>query len=426
MSTPVAHLGVIFPGNNESTIWRHPDSRSFIEVDTFVDFAREAERGGFDFLFLAERLGIRGAGGRVHEHLAAGRPDNLTILAALARATSRLGLVATLNTTFNDALTLSRQLATLDQLSGGRAAWNIVTTETVGSNFSTGNYLAHDDRYARATEIVELVRTLWRSSPGQPVQHEGVYQSYTGTPGLDRSPQGEPVLVQAGASADGRAFAARYADVVFTNSGGDADRARAFRADLHRRAAEEGRDPSSVLVLPEFGYAIGATEAEAEEQARYLTDLKVSPLFAKAWLEDIWRRRFDDLDVDGPLPAEDPVPDAGAPEDDRFAVRTAVTLAERAAGYRALAEDHGFSIRQLVAHLKRSSLFAGTPDTIADEIERWVTSGASDGFILSPPVIVDSLTQFVDHVVPRLRDRGLLRDGYPGATLRDHLGLAAV
>ncbi|NKY33514.1 NtaA/DmoA family FMN-dependent monooxygenase [Nocardia speluncae] len=423
MNQPVAHLGVIFPGNNESVVWRHPATRSFLELDTYLDFARTAERGGLDFLFLAERLGIRGAAGRVHEHLAAGRVDNLTVLAALARATTHLGLVATLNTTFNDALTLARQLATLDQLSAGRAAWNIVTTETVGSNFSAGNYLAHDERYTRAGEVVDLVRQLWRAAPEAAVRHEGRFQSYAGSPGLGRSRQGEPVLVQAGASADGRAFAARYADVVFTNAGGDIERARAFRADLRRLAGQAGRDPARVLVLPEFGFVVGDTAAEAVEQAAYLTDLKVSPLFARAWLEDMWRRPYPDFDIDGPLPAEEPDYAGGLPADDRFAVRAATTHQQRVTAYRDLAEQQGFTVRQLIAHLKRDSLFAGTPEAIADEIERWVTTGASDGFILSPPVIVDSLTRFVDSVVPRLRARGLLRETYAGSTLRDHLGL---
>ncbi|MEV4581666.1 NtaA/DmoA family FMN-dependent monooxygenase [Nonomuraea jabiensis] len=279
------HLAAHFPGVNNTTVWADPRSRSQIDFQSFVDLARTAERGKFDFFFLAEGLRLRELKGRIHDLDVVGRPESLTVLAALAAVTERLGLAATVNATFNEPYELARRLATLDHLSAGRAAWNVVTTSDAftGENFRRGGYLDRSERYTRAQEFVRLSRELWDSwrpdavladqesgrflRPGyvSAVSHRGRHFTVEGRFNVPRSPQGHPVIIQAGDSDEGREFAAANADVIFSRHG--TLEGRAFYADVKRRLAAYGRQPHQLKIMPAATFALGDTDAEAAERA---------------------------------------------------------------------------------------------------------------------------------------------------------------
>lgn len=432
MSTPTGkrqlHLGALYSGNNAGTVWRHPDTKSQIAFSSFEEFTHTAERGKFDFLFLAERLGIREHKGKALEHVAAGRPDTLTILPALAAVTSRIGLLATINTTFNDPFQVARQFATLEAISGGRSAWNIVTTHDVGENFSAGNYLDYKDRYERAEDVIRLSDLLWQSwKPGEDgayhqnaVEHHSRFLDFHGKFSVKPSPQGRPIIVQAGVSDTGRDFAAQHADVIFTNLP-NKDYGATFRADISRRAVGFGRDADAVKVMPGADFVIAETASAAEEKFRHLLDLQVSAPLARHWLEEQWRRDFSDYDVDGELPDIDPDWQSSRSDNDRFSVTGRDDHREKVRRWRELAGKNGFSVRDLVKHLFRGNTFVGTPVEVAARMEDWLVSGASDGFIISPSVMPGGLAEFVDQVVPILQEKGIYRKDYRGRTLRDHL-----
>lgn len=435
------HLAAHFPGVNNTTVWADPGAGSQIEFESFVHLARTAERGLFDFFFLAEGLRLREHRGRIHDLDVVGRPDTFTLLAALAGVTDRIGLTGTINTTFNEPFEVARQFATLDHLSEGRAGWNIVTSSDAftGANFRRGGYLDHADRYQRAEEFLTVARKFWDSwAPGavladiengdyvdperiRSVEHSGPQFEVRGFATLPAGPQGHPVLLQAGDSEQGRAFGARHADAMFTLHSSLRDGQR-YYADVKGRARSYGRDPDQLKVFPAATFVIGDNPDQAREKARQISYQQVSGATAIAMLEQVWGRDLSDYDPDGPLPDIDPIADAAISQG-RVRHADPVAVARR---YRERSQAENLSIRELVIAVTSRQQFVGTPSHIADEIERYVQADACDGFILVPHLTPHGLDEFVDRVVPLLQERGAFRTAYTGQTLRDHLGLAGL
>ncbi|MEV0113837.1 NtaA/DmoA family FMN-dependent monooxygenase [Streptomyces sp. NPDC050844] len=420
------HLAAHFPGVNNTTVWADPRSRSQIDFASFEHLARTAERGLFDFFFLAEGLRLREHKGRIHDLDVVGRPESLTVLTALAAVTERLGLAGTVNATFNEPYELARRLSSLDHLSAGRAAWNVVTSSDAftGENFRRGGYLDRADRYTRAAEFVRTARELWDSWTPQgeprPFAHQGQHFDVEGEFTLPRSPQGHPVVIQAGDSPEGREFAASAADVVFTRHG-TLEAGRDFYADVKGRLAKYGREPDDLKIMPGVTFVLGDTAADAQERAAEIRRQQVSPQNAILALEQVWGVDLSSYDPDGPLPDIDPDPD---PESTLVQGRVKITNAlEIAEKWRALSRAKGLSIRQTVIETTTRQSFVGTPEAVAAELEEFVATGAADGFILVPHLTPGGLDDFVDRVVPLLQERGVYRTEYRGTTLRSHLGL---
>lgn len=419
------HLAAHFPGVNNATVWTDPRSRSQIEFSSFEHLARTAERGLFDFFFLAEGLRLREHKGRIHDLDVVGRPESLTVLNALAAVTERLGLAATVNATFNEPYELARRLATLDHLSGGRAGWNVVTSSDAftGENFRRGGFLDRADRYTRAAEFVATARELWDSwTPdglSRPFAHRGRHFDIAGEFTVPRSPQGHPVVIQAGDSDEGREFAAAAADVVFTRQT-SLEGGRAFYADVKRRLAKYGRTAEDLKIMPGVGVVLGDTAAEAQERAAEIRRQQTSPQTAILTLEQIWGVDLSSYDPDGPLPEIDPVAE---PTLTQGRTRRGNTL-EIAEKWRALSKEKGLSIRETVIEAGGRQSFIGTPQTVAAELDEFVRRDAADGFILVPHLTPAGLDEFVDRVVPLLQERGVFRTEYQGTTLRSHLGLS--
>jgi FMN-dependent oxidoreductase (nitrilotriacetate monooxygenase family) len=435
------HLAAHFPGVNNTTVWSDPDSGSQTDFSSFVHLAQTAERGKFDFFFLAEGLRLREHRGRIFDLDVVGRPDSLTVLAALAAVTDHIGLAATLNTTFNEPFELARQFATLDHLSNGRAAWNAVTSPDAftGENFRRGGFLDRDDRYRRAAEFVDAARLLWDTwSDGAvvadtgagilvdpdavaPFRHDGQQFSIEGRFDVPRSPQGYPVMIQAGDSDGGRELAAEHADVIFSRHSGYAS-GQAFYTDVKQRLARYGRRRDDLKIIPAATAVVGDTDADAEELAAHIRLQQVSPQGALAFVEQVWGRDLSGYDPDGPLPDFDPDVD-GSTAITRGRVRHEADSLAVAARWRELAERKGLTIRQLVIEVTTRSAFVGSPATVAETIDRHVQDDAADGYILVPHLTPRGLDRFIDDVVPLLQERGVFRSDYAGPTLRDHLGI---
>lgn len=419
------HLAAHFPGVNSTTVWADRDSKSQIDFSSFEHLARTAERGLFDFFFLAEGLRLREHKGEIHDLDVVGRPESITMLNALAAVTDRLGLAATVNATFNEPYELARRLASLDHLSGGRAAWNVVTSSDAftGENFRRGGFLDRADRYTRAAEFVSVARRLWDSwaptGTAGPFAHSGQHFEIEGEFTVPRAPQGHPVVIQAGDSDEGREFAASAADVIFTRHG-TLEAGRAFYADVKQRLARHGRRPGDLKVMPGVTFVLGDSEAEAQERAAEIRRRQVSPQNAILAVELVWGRDLSSYDPDGPLPDVDPDPDSTLVQGrvkhgDSFAV---------AAKWRALSEAKGLSIRQTVIETTSRQSFIGTARSVAAAMDEFVSTDAADGFILVPHLTPGGLDDFVDQVVPLLQERGAFRTEYTGTTLRSHLGLS--
>ncbi|GAA2365319.1 NtaA/DmoA family FMN-dependent monooxygenase [Dactylosporangium salmoneum] len=434
-------LAAHFPGVNNTTVWSDPAAGSQIAFDSFEHLARTAERGRFDFFFLAEGLRLREQRGRIHDLDVVGRPDSLTVLGALGAVTTHLGLTATVNATFNEPLDLARRLATLDHLTGGRAGWNVVTSSDAftGENFRRGGYLDRADRYGRAAEVLRAARELWDSWPADEVVadpaagvftrtagpgafvHKGRHVDIAGRFGVPRSPQGRPLIIQAGDSDAGRDFAAADADAIFSRHS-TFEAGRAFYDDVKGRMARFGRRPDQLKILPAATFALGATDDEAREKAHHVRRQQVSPQTAILLLEQLWNKDLSDFDPDGPLPPFDPVPEADSIIKGR--ARMFDDPVATARQWRALAEEKRLGIRDLVIEVTGRQSFIGTPATIAATIDDFVQRRAADGFILVPHIVPGGLDEFVDTVVPLLQERGVLRAEYATTTLRGHLGLA--
>lgn len=434
------HFGVFFQGVNHWTIWSAPDSGSQIDPASFRRVARTAEKGLFDAFFLGEGLRLREVDGLIHDLDVAGRPDAITQLASLAAVTERIGLVSTSNTTFNEPADLARRLAGLDLLSEGRAGWNVVTTDNAwtGANFRRGGYLDHADRYVRAEEFLNLARAIWDgwadgaiatsadgpswAAPGAigRVREHGSQFDVDLVPTMPRSSQGHPVIFQAGDSADGRDFAARNADVIFSAHGTDFDDALAFALDIRRRLRAVGRPADDLRILPGTEIIIGATEAEAKDKARWIRMEQVTPATALNMASLIWGFDLSDRDADGPLPKEDPVvvENTGA-----FGARRIADPHGVVRTWRGKAEANGWSLRETAIALGPQRGHVGTPSGLADKFTRFVRHGAVDGFNVTPYLIPDGLDDIVNLLVPELQERGVYRTEYNYTTLRGHLGL---
>ena len=424
--TKQIHLAAHFPGVNNTTVWSDPRSGSHIEFESFRRFAQTAERAKFDFLFLAEGLRLREQNGLIYDLDVVGRPDTFTVLAALAAVTERLGLAGTINSTFNEPYEVARQFATLDHLSDGRAAWNVVTSwdAFTGENFRRGGYLPQDQRYERARSFLRAAKTLFDSWP-EPFSVHDAFFDIEGRFNVPRSPQGRPVIFQAGDSDEGREFAAAEADAIFSRHG-TKDAGQAFYADVKARMAKYGRDRDQLKVLPAATFVLADSDAEAHELADVVRHQQVSGQTAIRTLEQLWNRDLSGYDPDGPLPKIDPDLGEHTVARGRASVRMHRDPLQVANEWRALAEAKGYSIRELVINVSGRQNFIGSPRTIAETINEYVQADAADGFILVPHITPDGLTDFAEKVVPLLQERGVFRTEYTGTTLRDHLGLDAL
>jgi N-acetyl-S-(2-succino)cysteine monooxygenase len=418
------------PGHHAAA-WRHPAARAEHATDlrTFARFAQTAERGMLQSLFVADSPG----GGRDVIGWNGGL-EPLTLLSALAAVTEHIGLIGTSSTTFTEPYNLAREFASLDHLSRGRAGWNIVTSSNTEAayNYST-EPASHAARYVRAAEFVEVVTALWDSweddaqvydqAAGRQVDFDKVHtidhvgQAYRvrGPLNAPRSPQGWPLLVQAGSSDDGKDFAARFAEAIVTVQQ-TIDAAQTFYADVKRRAAAFGRDPDQVKILPGLCSFVGSTEAEARRAQAELDDLAVPPEGKlNGSLLQFGGVDLSDFALDEPLPL-DRLPDESHIQGSRSRFALMVSLAQR---------EH-LTLRQLLRRLvgaRGHFTFTGTPEQVADLIETWFTRGAADGFNVMPPLSPSQLELFVDGVVPILQRRGLFHTAYEGTTLRAHYGL---
>ena len=415
-------------GHHEAA-WRLPESNAHADFDLkhWINLAKVAEAAKFDSLFLAD--------GPVLWRSGAFRPpgqlEPITLLTALAGVTDHIGLIATASTTYNSPYNLARKFATLDHLSGGRAGWNIVTSadsETAG-NFGLDERPDHAARYDRATEFVDVVSKLWDSweeeahlgdkeggryadtSRIHDINHVGKHFKVSGALNVERSPQGRPLLVQAGSSENGKNFAAKYAEAIFT-AHQTYESAAAFYADIKARAVAAGRDPETVKVLPGIVPVIGATEEEAFALAQRLDDLRI-PEFGLQQLSSILEVPTSAFDLDGPLPAEvlaRPVLEGARSRSDLVID---------------LATSENLTVRQVLSRLgggRGHFVQVGTPEQIADTIIHWFENGAADGFNIMAPVLPSGLETFAATVIPILQERGYFHTEYEGETLRDHYG----
>jgi FMN-dependent oxidoreductase (nitrilotriacetate monooxygenase family) len=444
MSKPLKqiHLAAHFPGVNNTTVWSDPASGSHIEFDSFVKFAQTAERGKFDFMFLAEGLRLREQNGQIYDLDVVGRPDTFTVLAALAAVTERLGLTGTINSTFNEPYEVARQFASLDHLSDGRAAWNVVTSwdAFTGENFRRGGFLPENQRYERAESFLEAAHVLFDSWQGNEIvadKEHGVFLSdadagafsysnphfdISGRFNVPRSPQGRPVIFQAGDSDHGREFAAAAADAIFSRHATLAE-GQAFYTDVKRRLSAYGRRRDELLILPAATFVLGDTDSEAAELAQQVRLAQVSPATAIKFLEQLWNRDLSDHDPDGPLPTVDPIVGENTVSRGRASVRMYRDPVATANEWRAKTAAENLTTRELIVEVTGRQSFIGSPANIAHSINELVQADASDGFILVPHVTPGGLDPFVDKVVPLLQERGVFRTDYTGTTLRDHLGL---
>jgi FMN-dependent oxidoreductase (nitrilotriacetate monooxygenase family) len=419
-------------GHHEAS-WRHPAASplALTDIRYFQDLAQRAEAALFDSIFLADVLAL---GDDVAQ---TGRTwlEPITVLAAVAVATSRIGLVATVSSTYTEPFNLARQFASIDHNSNGRAAWNIVTSSLASSarNFGGESQLSHADRYARGEEFMRVVNALWDSWAAdaivddrasgvyakadriRPINHRGDFYRVEGPLNIPRCPQGRPVLVQAGSSDTGRRFAARHADAVFTACLGKA-KAQEFYADLKALVSGEGRAPEEVLILPGLSPMIASTEAEAQRLAREVDDLADVEVGRKRLSDWFGGHDFSHLPLDRALrPEELPHPD------DVEAARSRVEIVHN------LVRRDNATLRQVIGYFAAARghyVTAGTPEQIADLIEDWFTDGAADGFNLMPPLLPLMLDVFIAEVIPLLQRRGLFRTAYEGEMLREHYGLA--
>lgn len=415
--------------------WRHPGAQADAgtNIDHYIALAQTAERGLFDQVFVADSPGIQHTGDE-ESFSRQGRMsyfEPVTLWAALSAVTQHIGFVATASTTYEDPYLLARKFASLDHISKGRAAWNVVTTsaESVYGNFGLAGHPDPALRYERAHEFVDVVKGLWDSFDDDAfardrasgvyfdphklhtLNHVGKHFKVQGPLNLERPPQGYPVIVQAGSSEDGKELAAATAEAIFTAWTSLAE-AQAFYKDVKGRMARYGRRPEQLLVLPGISPVIGRTQAQAEAKWAELQAL-IHPSVGLATLAPYWPG--EDLakwNLDAPPPYI-PEPPKG--------------IHSRAHVVLELARREQYTVRQLYEYLAGARghwVVVGTPETIADRMQEWFENGAADGFNVMPPVLPQSLDEFVELVVPELQRRGLRPPDYPGPTLRDNMGLA--
>ena len=431
------HLGAFFhPTGHHVASWLHPDAQ--IDAGTnfrhYVELAQMSERAKFDLMFLADALAVRD--GNLEplscwpQYMAYFEP--ITLLSGIAGLTERIGLVSTATTSYNEPYNLARKFASLDHISGGRAGWNVVTSANLSEAFNFGReaHFEHGERYDRALEFTEVVFGLWDSwdddaflrdrttgryfDPAKlhTLNHKGEHFSVRGPLNVARPPQGRPVIFQAGSSEVGRELAARTAEAVFTPQH-SLEGAQAFYRDLKGRMAKYGRSPDHLVIMPGLNPIVGRTRHEAEEKHRYLQSL-IHPdvgleLLSNA-LADFDLRPYD---LDGPLPA---AAYSVTPKGSTTSFRNVLSWAK----------EENFTIRQLYqrfAGARGQRTVIGTAADIVDQMQEWFVNRGVDGFLIQPSYLPGGLQDFIDLVIPELRDRGLFRTEYNGTTLRDHLGL---
>lgn len=417
--------------------WRHPATEhGFLTAGYYAKLGRTLEEGCFDMMFFDDRLAMPGIyGGSVADAVRLGaRPVKLdlsVILGVIAGVTERIGLGATYSTTYYSPFHVARTFATLDHLSGGRAAWNVVTSVNDGEaqNYGLKEHLGHDERYDRADEFLEATTGLWDTwdddalildrSAGRfadpdkvhELGYEGKWMSVRGPLTVPRSPQGRPVLLQAGSSGRGREFAARWAELIFSGDP-DIDIARSHYRDQKERVAAVGRDPASVKMLPMVYTVVGESHTHAEEREQlFLNDL-VDPVASLTLLSELMNHDFSGMDLSDPITDE---------------------LVESVSGIRGLVENlrshigESVTLADLAGHratLLQGPRFVGTGSEVADQMEEWMEADACDGFVVAATHSPGAYEDVVRMVVPELQRRGVFRNGYSGKTLREHLGLA--
>jgi len=428
------NLGAFFmiPGHHVAS-WRHPESKTneILSFELYRKLAQTAERGKFDMIFFADGYAVHDRDGAGIEQTVNVRPDPLTLLSALAVVTNHIGLTATASTTYNEPFHLARKFATIDHLSRGRAAWNVVTSssEAEALNFSKDHHLEHSVRYERAEEFVEVVKKLWDSweddallidretgrfadpTRVHDLNHKGKWFSIKGPLNISRPVQGHPVIIQAGSSESGKELAAKTAEVIFT-AWQTLDEAQNFYQDVKGRLTKYGRSAESLKIMPGVFPVIGRTAKEAEEKKQYLVEL-IPEKVGVGLLSALISYDLSNYPVDEPLPE---LPDI----EDINGAKTRFQLVKD------LGDRENLTIRQLyqrVAGARGHREIKGTPIEIADQLQEWFEHGAADGFNIMPPYLPGGLDDFVDLVIPELQNRGLFREEYSGHTLRDHLGL---
>jgi len=431
MPTKQLHLGAFMrPVSIHTAAWRYPGGTpdANFNLKALIAYAQTLERGKFDAFFMADHLAVLNMPMEALKRSATVTSfDPLTLLPALAQHTSHLGLIATASTTFEPAYTIARRFASLDHISGGRAGWNIVTTSNpdAAQNFGMDDQMEHDERYARAREFYDVVTGLWDSwaddafirdvesgiyfdpSRLHTLNHDGKYLKVKGPLNIARPIQGWPVIVQAGASDAGRQLAAETAEMVFA-AGGPIAAGREFYKDVKSRAAKAGRNPDHLKILPGAFTIIGDSLQEAQDKRLKLDSLVSydSGIAALSIATGVDARTFD---PDGPLPE---IPETNQSKSGRERV---VALARR----------ENLTVRQIAGRLGGYGGLAvmGTPQMIADQMQEWLETEASDGFNVMFPYLPGGLDDFVNKVVPELQRRGIFRTEYTGTTLREHLGL---
>ncbi|EIC85312.1 LLM class flavin-dependent oxidoreductase [Serratia sp. M24T3] len=397
------------------------------DIDWLISIAKKAEEGTFDMFFIGDALATN-----VHRLPSTmARLEPLTLLSAVAVNTHHIGLAATASTTFSDPFTLARSFSSLDHISRGRAAWNVVTSYSndVARNFSKEDMPGHADRYAKATEFLQVTNKLWEGwqegaviankETGQyfvddkinAIDHRGEHYQVQGPLNITRSPQGKPVIIEAGSSADGQKLAAHTAEVVFTASA-SLEEGQAFYRSQKQQVVEAGRNPDHLLILPGVMPIVGRTLAEAKETWRQLNllvdiDNGIKQLSARFGLD------MSQYPLDGP------VPEIPAVEGNQSRVKLLTDLAER----------ENLTLRELAAIAAGSRghrVIVGTAEDIADDLQLWLEQEGADGFNIMPAIIPEQLDLFVELVIPVLRARGLFRESYEFSTLRENLGLPVV
>jgi FMN-dependent oxidoreductase (nitrilotriacetate monooxygenase family) len=430
-------LGAFFhPTGHHVASWL--DTSAQIDAGTnfrhYAELAQTAERAKFDLMFLADAVAVRDgrpeALRRWPQYMAYFEP--LTLLSAIASLTTHLGLVATATTSYNEPYNVARKFASLDLISGGRAGWNVVTSsnQSEAFNFGREEHYAHDARYSRAIEFAEVVRGLWDSwdedafvrdratqlyfDPAKlhELNHRGEHFNVKGPLNVARSPQGQPVIFQAGSSEVGRELAARTAEAVFTPQHVLTE-AQAFYADLKGRMAKYGRHPDHLKVMPGLNPIVGRTLAEAQDRHEHLQSLIHPDVGIEVLSYSLGKFDLRGYDIDGPLPDEV----------DRQDTNAGQTAFRQIIGW---ARNEKLTVRQLYqrfAGARGQRTVVGTPAMIADEMQVWFDGRGVDGFLIQPATLPGGLNDFVDLVIPELQGRGLFRTEYDGSTLRDHLGL---
>ena len=422
-------LGAFLAGTGSNMAsWRHPDAvpDAAINLDYYKQLTRRAEEAKLDFVFFGDGLYISE---KSHPNFL-NRFEPLTLLAALAMDTKQIGLAATLSTSYSEPFTVARQFASIDHISEGRAGWNIVTSPLEGSalNYSKAEHPQHDLRYRMAVEYLEVTKGLWDSweddafvrnkETGQfidphklhRVNHKGEFFSVQGPLTISRSKQGRPILIQAGSSEAGKEFASQVADAVFTGQATIED-AQEFYQDVKGRAVKHGRRSEEILMLPGCNPIVGATPEEAEAKYQEISNLVV--------IDDALNylgRYFNDIDFTQ-YDLDEQFPDLGD-----FARNGWESATDR---IKKVSREEGLTLRQMALRSTTpKSPFIGTPDQVADTMQAWFEAGAADGFMMNASVLPQGFNDFVDLVLPVLKDRGLFRTEYEHDTLRGNLGLA--